>query len=69
MSRRFPTPWTVHESPDAFWVQDAHGNQFGFCYWREDRAGTLGQAYLSRDEARRLAANIARLPQLLGAAD
>lgn len=66
MARRFRPPWTVHSNDDAYWVQDADGKQFGFCYWRDDMAGITSAAILSRDEARRLATNIARLPQLLG---
>lgn len=65
MPRRFPKPWTVHNSNDAFWVEDAEGKQFGFSYFRDDLAGTTGKAYLSRDEARRMALNIAKLPDLL----
>jgi hypothetical protein len=65
MARRFSPPWTVRHNDDAYWVEDVHGNQFGFCYYRDDRAGIIGQAYYSRDEARRLAAGIARLPELL----
>jgi hypothetical protein len=66
MARRFPKPWKVCNSDGAYWVEDANGNQFGFTYFRDDLAGTIGRAYLSRDEARRMASNIAKLPDLLG---
>lgn len=33
MSRRFPRPWTVHHNEDAYWVEDATGKRFAFCYF------------------------------------
>jgi hypothetical protein len=62
----FPPPWTVHSGEDAYWVEDANGRRFAFCYFR-DRAviGTGGEAWLERDQARRIASNIAKLPDLL----
>jgi hypothetical protein len=65
MVRRFPQPWTVRESADAFWVEDAEGKQFAFCYFRHNRAGVTSPAILSKDEARRLTVNIAKLPSHL----
>lgn len=66
MSRRFPPPWTVHQSDGAYWVEDALGRRFGFCYFRDDLVRMVtGDGYLTSDEARRLAANIAKLPDLL----
>lgn len=65
MARRFPTPWTVHSSRDAFWVEDATGKRFGFCYVKARPDQPESDSLLSADEARRLVANIARLPDLL----
>ena len=64
----FPPPWTVRHNDDAYWVEDANGRRFGFVYFR-DRAviGTGGEAFQTRDEARRLVSNFAKLPGLLGA--
>jgi hypothetical protein len=66
-ARRFPTPWTVHNSDGSYWLQDAEGKKFAFCYF-QDRSwiGTGGNERLSRDEARRLVSNFAKLPALLG---
>ena len=62
----FPPPWSVRHNDDAYWVEDANGRRFGFVYFR-DRAviGTGGEAFQTRDEARRLVSNFAKLPQLL----
>lgn len=65
--RRFPLPWTRHNNEDAYWVEDRDGKQFAYCYYREDHAGITSQAYLQKDEARRLATKIAGLPGLMGA--
>lgn len=66
MTRRFPAPWTVHTGESAYWVEDAAGNRFGFCYFAETPVtGASGSHVLTRDEARRLASNIAKLPTLL----
>lgn len=63
----FPTPWSVHHNEDAYWVEDALGHRFGFCYYRDrPLIGTGQEAWLMHDEARRLVVNFAKLPKLLG---
>lgn len=66
--RRFPLPWTVHSNDDAYWVEDASGQRFAYCYFREN--GSIGggrSSYLTRDQARRIASNVAKLPDLINA--
>jgi hypothetical protein len=68
-ARRFPTPWRVVEHPESFWVQDASGQTVGWFYFRDHPETAHHAGVLERDEARRMAANSARLPELLGKAD
>jgi hypothetical protein len=65
--RRFPPPWTVEETDACFIVRDANGHALAYVYF-EDEPGRRSAAHLmTRDEARRIAANIAKLPELLAA--
>ncbi len=65
MARRFPAPWTVEETPGGFKVVYASGQAIAYTYCR-DTAESAGTAkVLTKDEARRIAANIAKLPELL----
>jgi hypothetical protein len=64
-SRRFPPPWTVVEHAESFWVQDAGGQTVGWFYFRHNEETARQSKVLTRDEARRMAVNFARLPELL----
>jgi hypothetical protein len=57
-------PWHVVEHPESYWVQDATGQAVGWFHFR-DNPETAHHAGLERDEARRMAVNFARLPELL----
>lgn len=59
-------PWTVQSNGDAYWVEDASGQRFAFCYYRDNRSiGSGRQSYPTKDQARRIASNVAKLPSLL----
>jgi hypothetical protein len=63
--RRFPAPWTVEKIPGALVVRDANGQSLAYVYSRENRDETAIAKVLTEDEARGIAANIAKLPELL----
>ena len=63
--RRFPPPWSVEETGACFIVRDATGQALAYVYFDEEPGRRAAAKLLTRDEARRIAANIAKLPELL----
>jgi hypothetical protein len=69
-ARRFPPPWTLEENNNAcFIVTDATGQALAYFYFEEEPGRRSAAKLLTRDEARRMAANFAKLPGLLGRND
>jgi K+/H+ antiporter YhaU regulatory subunit KhtT len=68
-SRRFPPPWHVDKIPGGHVVRDAAGQALAYVYSRVDPTEAHQAKTLTADEARRTAANIARLPELLRRAE
>jgi K+/H+ antiporter YhaU regulatory subunit KhtT len=62
-SRRPGTP-TLCQAATS--VRDANGQALAYIYSRDNEAEARQAKVLTKDEARRIAANIARLPELLG---
>jgi hypothetical protein len=63
--RHFRQPWTVKEHDESFEVVDADGESLAFVYFADDKRNRYFiQMRLGKDEARRLANQIARIPEL-----
>ena len=66
--RRFPPPRDIEEhNRSCFIVRDNNGQALSYVYPETEPGRRTTANLLTRDEARRIAANIARLPELLGA--
>jgi hypothetical protein len=66
-TRRFPPPWSIEELNDAcFVVIDSAGQKLAYVYYEDEPQRRAAAKLLTKDEARRIAANIAKLPELLG---
>jgi hypothetical protein len=62
--RRFPPPWSVEEQAACFVVRDHSGQALSYVYFEDEPGRRSAAKLLTRDEARRIASNIARLPEL-----
>jgi hypothetical protein len=66
--RHFPEPWSVEELDACFVVKDLNGQALAYMYFeKESRRRHRPSELLTRDEARRIAAIFAKLPEVAGA--
>jgi hypothetical protein len=63
--RRFPPPCSIEELEECFIVRDADGQALGYFYFDEEQQSPAIDKRLTRDDARRMAVNIAKLPDLV----
>ena len=64
-SCRFPPLWDIEEKNAAsFIVKDNSGHALAYVYFENQPGRRAAANLLTRDEARRIAANIAKLPGL-----
>jgi hypothetical protein len=64
-TRRFPSPWSAEETDACFVVRDVNGQALAYVYYEQEPGRRAAAHLLTRDEARRIAANIAKLPELV----
>jgi len=58
--RRFPPPWSAELQPNHYVVRDANKQQLAYVYYENEPGRRSAAKLLTKDEARRIAANIAR---------
>jgi len=65
--RNFPLPWSVEELDSCFVVKDTDGQALAYMYFEKEPLRRYRRSeLLTRDEAQRIAAIFAKLPELLG---
>jgi hypothetical protein len=65
LGRRFPPPWTAEDHLACFIIKDSTGQALAHIYYEDEPGRRSAAKLLSKDEARRIAANIAKLPEVL----
>jgi|SRR6516165_10375226 len=60
-----PPPWSAEEQEACFFVRDHDGQQLAYVYFDEEPERRSATKLLTKDEARRIAANMTKLSELL----
>ena len=64
--RRFPPPWTIEEYRGiSYIVRDANNFALAYVYFANEAGRRAAAGLMTKDEARKVAAGIAKLPELL----
>ena len=63
--RRCTPPWDIEDNGACFIVRDANGQALSHVYYENEPGRRTAAGLLTRDEARRIAINIAKLPELV----
>jgi endo-1,4-beta-D-glucanase Y len=62
-AHRFQPPWSSEEHAAYFVVRDNTGQALTYIYYENHAARRSAAKLLTKDDARRIAANIAKLPE------
>jgi hypothetical protein len=63
--RRFPAPWTVEDYRGiSFIVRDANNFAAAYIYFENEPGRRAAASLMTKHEARKIAAGIAKLPEL-----
>ena len=63
---RFPTPWTIEEYRGiSFIIRDANNFAVAYVYFQSQPGRRVAANLMTKDEARKIANGIAKLPELL----
>jgi hypothetical protein len=61
--RRFPPPWRADKIPGGYVVRYANAQALMYIYSRDNETEALQAKVLTKHKARRIAINVARLPE------
>ena len=65
LDRHFSPPWEIEDNGACFIVRDHSGQALAYPYYEDDPGRRAAANLLTRDEARRIAINMAKMPELL----